>query len=120
MRAARLLVLAALLALVTAASAQARTHAIFGGYGDALVGVDQKPLPLRIGSRAAARAAIARTLRSQTGDLAIGDERIWLALDDAGGYIYLKNYQLRGVGNNIEVWVANDQDDLDGDAVPPG
>ncbi len=112
MRAARLLVLAALLALVATASAQARTHAILGGYGDALVGIDQKPLPLKTGSKAAARAAIARTLRSQTGELTIGDERIWLAIDDVGGYIYLKNYQLRGVGNNIEVWVANDQDEI--------
>ncbi|HUG95703.1 MAG TPA: hypothetical protein VMK30_06120 [Pleomorphomonadaceae bacterium] len=38
----------------------------------------------------------------------VGETRIWLALDDAGGFIYLKNYTLRGVGQHIEVWVAND------------
>ncbi len=112
MRAVRLLVVAALFALGVTASAQAATHVFLGGQGDAAVGIDQKPLPLRIGSKAAARAMIARTLRGQTGALAIGDERIWLALDDAGGYIYLKNYQLRGIGKHIEVWVANDQDEV--------
>ena len=37
-----------------------------------------------------------------------GDERDWLALDDTAGQIYLKTYTLRAVGENIEVWVAND------------
>ena len=32
----------------------------------------------------------------------------WLALDDDAGGIYLKPYTLRGVGDKIEVWVAND------------
>lgn len=37
----------------------------------------------------------------------VGDSRTWLALDDYRGYIYLKNYTLRGRGRHIEVWVAN-------------
>jgi hypothetical protein len=41
------------------------------------------------------------------GPAKVGDTRIWLALDDALGQIYLKNYTLRGVGQHIEVWVAN-------------
>lgn len=37
----------------------------------------------------------------------VGSVKTWLALNDALGFIYLKNYTLRGVGNHIEVWVAN-------------
>lgn len=39
----------------------------------------------------------------------VGSVRTWLGLNDYLGYIYLKNYTLRGVGNHIEVWVANDR-----------
>ena len=38
----------------------------------------------------------------------VGTVRQWLALDDYLGQIYFKPYTLRGVGDNIEVWVAND------------
>ncbi|HEX6361251.1 hypothetical protein [Actinophytocola sp.] len=38
----------------------------------------------------------------------VGTVRPWLALDDAMGELYLKEYTLRGVGDKIEVWVAND------------
>jgi hypothetical protein len=38
----------------------------------------------------------------------VGTVRQWLGLDDALGRLYRKDYTLRGVGNNIEVWVAND------------
>jgi hypothetical protein len=38
----------------------------------------------------------------------VGTVRPWLALDDAAGQLYLKEYTLRGVGDKIEVWVAND------------
>jgi len=37
----------------------------------------------------------------------VGTVRQWLASDDLSGY-YRKDYTLRGVGNHIEVWVAND------------
>jgi hypothetical protein len=37
----------------------------------------------------------------------VGTVRQWLASDDFNGY-YRKDYTLRGVGNHIEVWVAND------------
>ncbi|GAA6525566.1 peptidase M6 [Intrasporangium sp. DVR] len=43
------------------------------------------------------------------GPAKVGSVRTWLALDDYRGRIYLKNYTLRGVGDNIEVWVANDR-----------
>jgi hypothetical protein len=38
----------------------------------------------------------------------VGTVRPWLARDDAQGRLYLKDYTLRGVGDKIEVWVAND------------
>jgi hypothetical protein len=37
----------------------------------------------------------------------VGSVKTWLALDDAQGFIYLKNYTLRGTGQHVEVWVAN-------------
>jgi hypothetical protein len=40
----------------------------------------------------------------------VGETRDWFALDDAAGF-YLKEYTLRGIGNNIEVWVASEPDD---------
>jgi hypothetical protein len=38
----------------------------------------------------------------------VGQVRSWLALDDAKSRIYLKPYKLRGIGDHIEVWVAQD------------
>ncbi len=38
----------------------------------------------------------------------VGTVRQWLGLDDFNGILYRKDYTLRGAGNNIEVWVAND------------
>ncbi|GAA3544764.1 hypothetical protein AFL01nite_16290 [Aeromicrobium flavum] len=39
---------------------------------------------------------------------AVGTVREWLALDDIEGGAYYKEFTLRGVGDHIEVWVAND------------
>ncbi|ROP34412.1 immune inhibitor A peptidase M6 [Couchioplanes caeruleus] len=36
-----------------------------------------------------------------------GTVREWLALDDVEGRFYRKDYTLRGIGEHIEVWVAN-------------
>lgn len=38
----------------------------------------------------------------------VGTVRQWLGMDDLQGQIYRKDYTLRGSGNNVEVWVAND------------
>jgi hypothetical protein len=38
----------------------------------------------------------------------VGTQRQWLGLDDIAGSYYRKDYTLRGVGDKIEVWVAND------------
>ncbi|MGZ8651536.1 MAG: peptidase M6, partial [Actinomycetota bacterium] len=46
---------------------------------------------------------------------AVGDEKFWLAVDFIDGSVYLKAYTLRGVGNNSEVWVASDSDEVSTD-----
>ncbi|MEV0395746.1 choice-of-anchor J domain-containing protein [Polymorphospora rubra] len=56
--------------------------------------------------------------RAQTqaaGTPAVGTVRQWVALDDVQGGAYRKDYTLRGVGEKIEVWVANDLAFLPGD-----
>ena len=41
-------------------------------------------------------------------DPAVGTTKTWLALNDDQNRIYLKSYTLRGLGDHIQVWVAND------------
>ena len=48
-----------------------------------------------------------KTAQPPLGPGKIGQVRTWLGLDDERGVIYLKNYTLRGTGNHVEVWVAN-------------
>jgi hypothetical protein len=38
----------------------------------------------------------------------VGTVRQWIALDDFNGTLYRKDYTLRGAGDHVEVWVAND------------
>ena len=45
----------------------------------------------------------------------VGTVRQWFALDDVEGSYYFKDFTLRSVGANIEVWVANDTDFPAGD-----
>ena len=52
-----------------------------------------------------ARTAGARLLSH--GPAVVGEQRIWLALDNVLGQYYLKFFTLRAVGENVEVWVAN-------------
>ena len=55
-------------------------------------------------ARASASAAAAASV--------VGDEKFWLAVDFQEGFLYLKAYTLRAIGNNIEVWVASDEDEV--------
>ena len=48
----------------------------------------------------------------------VGTVRQWIALDDEKGILYRKKYTLRGVGDKIEVWVANDSDAVNRDGLP--
>jgi hypothetical protein len=49
------------------------------------------------------------------GPAKVGQSKTWLALNDYQGSIYLKNYTLQGVGQHVEVWVANNLDFPAGD-----
>jgi hypothetical protein len=42
----------------------------------------------------------------------VGDEKIWLAIDDEEQSLYTKDYTFRGKGDHIEVWVASDSDEV--------
>jgi hypothetical protein len=71
-----------------------------------------RPLPLVSSARRVARRARASFRAAQAAPPVVGDLRAWLALDDAAGAVYLKNYKLRGVGDKVEVWVAHETDDV--------
>jgi hypothetical protein len=59
-----------------------------------------------LGLRSARARALAAPAAAATPP--VGTVRQWLGLDDFNGRLYRKDYTLRGVGQHIEVWVAND------------
>jgi hypothetical protein len=82
-----------------------------GTFGTDIREVHPKNEPLRISPsvRKDIRASIAedRALAPPV----VGEARFFLAYDDLQGF-YMKEYTLRGVGDNIEVWVASGGDDV--------
>ena len=100
------------LAVPTAASAAGQHDRISAGAADhsaaaAHTGPDYnngKALPLRRPADPGQTINDQPRRRGQIGQ----DVRSWLALNDAADSIYLKPFTLRGVGDHIEVWVAND------------
>jgi hypothetical protein len=70
-----------------------------------------KALPLRGANRInTGRQAMQRSVRPRAAAEStppVGTERTWFALDDTD-FVYPKTFTLRGVGDNVEVWVAND------------
>ena len=69
-----------------------------------------KKLPLDKKSPGAAKAQVAAAnARQANGDHEVGDQLRWLALNDVTGAIYFKTYTLRGLGDHIQVWVADDR-----------
>ena len=56
------------------------------------------------------RQAASATSAPVTTQSTVGEEKLWLAADFVSGRLYLKKYTLRAIGNNIEVWVASDED----------
>jgi hypothetical protein len=63
----------------------------------------------------ATSAAATETAAAVTAASVVGDEKFWLAVDFQEGFLYLKAYTLRAIGNNIEVWVASDEDEVSTD-----
>ena len=69
-----------------------------------------KKQPLDQASLKAAKTKIAeQNARAASGDHQVGDQLRWLALNDVTGSPYLKTYTLRGIGDHIQVWVADDR-----------
>lgn len=62
--------------------------------------------PVQTPSSYQPKAAKNRTAAADTPP--VGTVRGWLGMDDYEGVLYRKDYTLRGVGDYIEVWVAND------------
>lgn len=64
-----------------------------------------KPLSLNTsGARSRSRSFSAEA----AGEPTVGSDKTWLALDDSTGSAYVKSYRLRGIGDHIQVWVADD------------
>ena len=55
--------------------------------------------------------ASAAAMPRQLAPPVVGEERLWLATDTTQGD-YVKEYTLRGIGDNIEVWVSSDEDEI--------
>jgi hypothetical protein len=63
----------------------------------------------------------AEVRRADTRAEAVGDRRLWPALDAVNNREYLKFFTLRALGSHIEVWVASDQDAISKNLeFPPG
>jgi hypothetical protein len=58
------------------------------------------------------REAATATSAPVTAQSTVGEEKFWLAIDFQEGALQLKAYTLRAIGNNIEVWVASDEDEV--------
>lgn len=73
---------------------------------------DGKKLPL---DRKLVGANKRQALAGAEAKAEVGDQKYWLAQDDVAQSIYAKTYTLRGVGEHIQVWVADDRAFPDGD-----
>ncbi|HET6791306.1 MAG TPA: hypothetical protein VFI35_06940, partial [Actinomycetota bacterium] len=66
-------------------------------------------LKLNAGVRRELRQAASASAPA-TAQSVVGEEKEWVAADFFTGRLYLKDYTLRAIGSNIEVWVASDED----------
>ncbi|MBT0770128.1 immune inhibitor A [Kineosporia sp. J2-2] len=69
--------------------------------------VDGEKVPAPSTYTAPARSKLRTSSAAADPTPEVGTVRQWIASDDTTGY-YRKDYTLRGVGDHIEVWVAND------------
>jgi hypothetical protein len=67
------------------------------------VGPDVSGLPV-VGEAASRQAN--STFRTAQTPPAVGDVRVWLALEDTFGAFYFKRFQLRAIGDHVEIWTA--------------
>ncbi|MGO4258461.1 choice-of-anchor J domain-containing protein [Marmoricola sp. RAF53] len=64
---------------------------------------------------ATGRSSASAKANAAAADPTVGTTKTWLALNDVTSQIGLKNYTLRGIGDHIQVWVANDTSFPSGD-----
>lgn len=107
MRPILLLIVAAVLVATPQAqsggtSAVATGEVVVEPTAEELASLDPAPLP--------STKIAAEVRRASTGAAAVGDRRLWPALDAKNNRDYLKFFTLRALGSRIEVWVASDQD----------
>ena len=119
--------IAAVAALTVGASGAAGSSDVFqakvvktkAGNGTIHLAPRQRSYPLKIGKKVikASQAAKLRKrmlqrskarFRLQAHTPVVGEVRNWVGLDDVNGSFYRKGYTLRGMGDNIEVWVASE------------
>jgi hypothetical protein len=74
-----------------------------------------KPIPLDVSASTGINRRRSLPEGTATAGAAVGDTRTWVALDDVEGTYYLKDYTLRGLGKNVQVWVADDREFPEGD-----
>jgi hypothetical protein len=99
------IIAAAGLAAISATAASAATTAPRSDVREIPAG--KKYSTAQLGLKAQARS-FAAPQAAAAATPPVGTVRGWLGLDDFNGILYRKDYTLRGVGNHIEVWVAND------------
>jgi len=97
---------AGLVALPAGAGAQTTAAASAPRSDVREVSPDKKWSTARLGLARSQARALAAPAAAPTPP--VGTVRQWLGLDDFNGTLYRKDYTLRGVGDKIEVWVAND------------
>jgi hypothetical protein len=106
---------AAILLLAMVVPAQGASEPASGGGVDVGVrhlGPDVKAPQVRLPQ---ARREVAREIRRSGGAAAqarstVGETKMWPAIDFVSGALDLKEFTLRGVGDNIEVWVLSGSD----------
>jgi len=84
-----------------------------GGLGPDVRELDPKAHHELALSRAAKQEirAVTASLPSPLVPPVVGEERLWVGYDTTQGD-YVKGYTLRGIGTNVEVWVASDEDEV--------
>ena len=104
-------VLVAVVVLPVTGAAQPRTEV--RGSGSDIREFDPKVHRELVANRA--DRSEAQALAPDAAPPVVGEERTWLAIDDAEGTLFPKVYTLRGIGDHIEVWVASDSDEISSD-----
>lgn len=78
-----------------------------------------EPTPDMIVGSASSSSSGKSSASTEMADWMIGDSAYWLGLDDYNGYYTFKTYTLVAIGENAEIWVADNIDFVTGDPRNP-